>query len=69
MSSSPPPSLSVVAVLAAGAIFVGSVVGGFVAGILVARQTGASWWALAGVFAGLIVGVSGVVAQFRRAVR
>jgi uncharacterized protein YqgC (DUF456 family) len=69
MSSSPPPSLTAVGLLAAGAIFVGSVVGGFVAGILVARQTGASWWPLVGVFVGLVAGVSGVVAQFRRAVR
>lgn len=69
MSSSPPPSLSVVALLAAGATFVGSVVGGFAVGIVVARQTGSSVWALAGVFLGLLVGVWGVVVQFRRAVR
>jgi hypothetical protein len=56
-----------VALLAAGATFVGTVVVGFGIGIAAAKQTGASWWALVGVFAGLVVGVAGVVVQLRRA--
>lgn len=56
-----------VTLLAAGAAFVGMVVVGFAAGIYVARQTGASWWALVGVLGGLVLGTLAVARQFRRA--
>ena len=57
------------AVIAAGITFVGTVVLGFGLGIYAARQTGASWWALVGILAGLVVGAAGVAMQFRRALR
>ena len=57
------------AIVAAGASFVGAVVVGFGAGIYAARQTGSSGWALVGILAGLLVGAAGVALQFRRALR
>ena len=56
-------------VVAAGATFVGCVVGGFALGVALARQTGASWWALAGIFAGFVAGTWGVVTQVRYVLR
>ena len=56
-----------IAAVAAGATFVGSVVAGFALGVAAARQTGASWWAIVGVFGGLLAGVLGVAVQLRRA--
>jgi hypothetical protein len=61
--------MRVVVVVAAGATFVGCVVGGFALGVAVAQRTGASWWAIAGVFAGLLAGTAGVVTQLRQALR
>lgn len=52
-----------------GAAFVVCVVGGFWLGIALAARTGASWWPLAGMFAGLVAGIGFAVAAVRRALR
>lgn len=57
------------ALAAAGATFVGCVLAGFALGLLAAARTGASWWAILGVFAGLLAGAGGVAGLLRRALR
>lgn len=58
-----------VAVAAAGATFVGTVVAGFVVGLLAARATGASWWVIVGIFAGIVLGIAEVALFLRRALQ
>jgi len=52
-----------------GTAFVACVVGGFWIGIALARRTGASWVALAGIAGGLIAGVAVATLTARRALR
>jgi hypothetical protein len=54
------------AIVAAGATFVGCVLAGFAAGLAAGRATGAAWWPIAGMFAGLVAGAGSVAVQFRR---
>jgi F0F1-type ATP synthase assembly protein I len=54
--------------LAAAAGFAGTVVGGFVIGIVLTRVTGASWWTLAGLLAGLVMGIAVIARALRRLV-
>lgn len=42
--------------LAAAGGFAGTVIGGFLIGLLVARATGGAWWPLVGLLAGLVLG-------------
>ena len=42
--------------LGAGMTFAGTVLVGFGAGFWVSRQTGASWWVIVGLFAGVFLG-------------
>jgi hypothetical protein len=58
-----------VAILAAGSTFVGCVLAGFAVGIGLARRTGASSWAIVGVFAGLLLGVGSVTVLLGRSLR
>lgn len=51
--------------LAAAGAFTGTVIGGFLLGLLVARATGAGWWIAVGLFAGLAVGVVVIAAALR----
>ncbi len=51
--------------LGAAAAFTGTVVGGFVLGLLGYRLTGAAWWVIAGMFGGLVVGIAAVAAALR----
>lgn len=44
--------------VAAGSTFVGFVLGGFGLGLLLSSRTGASWWVIAGTFAGLFAGIA-----------
>lgn len=46
-----------------GGIFVGCVLGGFGLGVLAGDRTGQSWWAIVGLFGGLVVG--GAIALFQ----
>ena len=55
--------------LAAGGTFVGFVLGGFVAGLVIANRTGASWWVIVGTFAGLFAGVGLFALQIVRSVK
>jgi hypothetical protein len=38
-------------------------------GVLLGERTGAAWWPLAGIFAGLLAGVLAAAATARRALR
>jgi len=51
--------------LGAAAAFSGTVVGGFLLGLLAYRATGAGWWIVVGMFGGLILGVAAVVVALR----
>ncbi|MDB5071484.1 MAG: hypothetical protein QOJ39_1668 [Candidatus Eremiobacteraeota bacterium] len=51
--------------LAAAGAFTGTVVGGFLLGLLLARVTGASWWPIVGLFGGLAVGIGAVAVALR----
>ena len=51
-------------VAAAGA-FTGTVIGGFVVGLLLAKVTGAGLWIPAGLFGGLALGVAAIVVALR----
>ncbi len=51
--------------LGAAAAFSGTVVGGFVLGLIVYRATGAGWWVIVGMFGGLIAGAGAVAAALR----
>jgi len=42
--------------LGAGTVFSGSVLAGLAIGFWIGRQTGASWWIVAGLFAGALAG-------------
>lgn len=42
--------------LAAAGGFAGTVIGGFLIGLVIARATGAAWWPLAGLLVGLALG-------------
>jgi len=53
------------AAVAAGGAFSGALIAGTVGGVLLARQSDAPLWIPAGLFAGLAVGVLGVVAALR----
>ena len=51
-------------VAAAGA-FTGTVVGGFLVGLLLMRLTGAGWWVVVGLFGGLALGVGAIAVALR----
>ncbi|MBV8749497.1 MAG: hypothetical protein JO103_07265 [Candidatus Eremiobacteraeota bacterium] len=51
-------------VAAAGA-FTGTVVGGFLVGLLLMRLTGAGWWVVVGLFGGLALGVAAIAVALR----
>jgi F0F1-type ATP synthase assembly protein I len=51
--------------LAAGAAFAATVIGGFLVGIILARQTGGSAWPLIGLLVGLVAGVAAIVVALR----
>jgi hypothetical protein len=55
----------VIRLLAAAGAFTGTVVGGFLLGLALARVTGASWWPIVGLFGGLVVGIGAVAAALR----
>jgi hypothetical protein len=55
----------VIRVLAAAGAFTGTVIGGFLLGLLVARLTGVGWWVVVGLFGGLAVGIGAVIAALR----
>jgi hypothetical protein len=52
-----------------GALFVGCTLGGFALGVLASNRTGASWWAIVGLFGGLVVGGGIAVSQVVRSVK
>ena len=54
-----------VRLLGAAAAFSGTVIAGLLLGMLAYRFTGAAWWIVVGMFAGLIVGVGTVAAALR----
>jgi hypothetical protein len=51
--------------LAAAGAFTGTVVGGFLIGLLLYRLTGAGWWIVVGLFGGLALGIGAVAAALR----
>ena len=51
--------------LGAAAAFSGTVIAGLLLGMLAYRATGAGWWIVVGMFAGLGVGVGTVIAALR----
>ncbi len=51
--------------LGAAAAFSGTVVGGFLLGLLAYRATGAGWWIVVGTFGGLVLGIGAVAAALR----
>jgi hypothetical protein len=51
--------------LAAAAGFTGTVIGGFVLGLMLYRVSGAGWWVIVGLFAGLAGGVAAVAVALR----
>ena len=51
--------------LGAAAAFVGTVVGGFLVGILLARATGAAIWPVVGLLAGLALGIGAIAFALR----
>ncbi len=54
---------------AAGSTFVGFVAGGFMLGLVLARETGASWWVIVGTFLGLFLGIGLFAAVIVRSVK
>lgn len=52
-----------------GALFVGCTLGGFALGVAASNRTGASWWAIAGLFGGLVVGGGIAISQVVRSVK
>ncbi len=52
-----------------GAIFVGCTLGGFALGVAAADRTGASWWAIVGLFGGLVLGGGIALSQVVRSVK
>ena len=51
--------------IAAAGAFTGTVIGGFVLGLAVARMTGAAWWIAVGMFGGIVVGIVVIAAALR----
>ena len=51
--------------LAAAGAFTGTVIGGFLIGLFLARATGASWWVAVGFLGGLVLGIVAVAAALR----
>jgi hypothetical protein len=51
--------------LGAAAAFTGTVIGGFVVGLFLARATGASWWVAIGFLGGLLLGIAAIVVALR----
>lgn len=51
--------------LAAAGAFTGTVVGGFLIGLLLYRATGAGWWIVVGLFGGLAAGIVAVALALR----
>ena len=51
--------------LAAAGAFTGTVVGGFLVGLLLMRLTGAGWWVVVGLFGGLALGVAAIAVALR----
>jgi F0F1-type ATP synthase assembly protein I len=58
----------VIRLLAAAAGFAGTVIGGFVIGIVLTRVTGAAWWTLVGLLVGLAFGIAVIARALRRLV-
>jgi hypothetical protein len=54
-----------VRLVGAAAAFVGTVVGGFLLGILLARATGVAIWPIVGLLAGLAVGIGAIAFALR----
>lgn len=52
-----------------GALFVACTLGGFALGVVAANRTGASWWAIVGLFGGLVIGGGIAVSQVVRSVK
>ncbi len=63
------PAAMILRIAGVGGAFVACVVGGFWIGVTLAARTGASWWALAGMAGGLILGVAVATLTARRALR
>jgi len=55
--------------LAAGASFGVTVIGGFLVGLALTRATGSQWWIPIGLFGGLALGVAAIVAALRPMLR
>ncbi|HEV3089251.1 MAG TPA: hypothetical protein VGX96_18750 [Candidatus Elarobacter sp.] len=55
--------------IASGTVFVAFVAGGFLAGLLLSRLTGASWWVIPGTFVGLFLGIGIFISQIVRSVK
>jgi hypothetical protein len=51
--------------IAAAGGFTGTVIGGFVVGLVMSRAGGAGWWIPVGLFAGLALGVVVIVVALR----
>ncbi len=49
-----------------GAVFVGCTLGGFALGVTVGNRTGAAWWAIVGLFGGLVLGGGIALSQIVR---
>jgi len=55
----------VIRLVAAAGAFTGTVVGGFLVGLLLMRLTGAGWWVVVGRFGGLALGVAAIAVALR----
>jgi len=55
----------VIRLVAAAGAFTGTVVGGFLVGLLLMRLTGAGWWVVVGLFGGLALGVAAIAVALR----
>jgi len=55
----------VIRLVAAAGAFTGTVVGGFLLGLVLMRLTGAGWWVIVGLFGGLGLGVGAIAVALR----
>ena len=56
-------------IAAAGTTFVALVLGGFALGVFLGQRTGSPIWPIAGIFAGLVLGIASFIALLLRSIR